>query len=239
MRSIQTTAIILWGVIFMMLAFALGQFLASAEIFDVTGIFSGDTAIQDGGNSEPNDDVINKIGQETVRIGQNVAIDYFSQYYKEYVNYIMSDKVNYKIDQKIAITDELASDYAFYAFINEVDVDKYDSKKKEGNITISEGNVNSFIDNMFAKKSVDEYKNNNSYGYDKKTKTYTIERTKIPEQYVQELVNIENITSNQVKLEFKIKGLINYDGKTKTQVNIFAVYRGGRYIVTEVEKNEK
>ena len=57
-----------------------------------------------------------------------------------------------------------------------------------------------------------------------------------------ELENIENITSNNVKLEFSCKEIVDNGYKKgivgENQINIYLVYRGGRYIIMEVEKLE-
>ena len=249
MKSIQITAVILWGIIFMAVAFILGQILVSKDVFDITGIFTVDkdkqnTLNNSGMINETEKDVItDKIGQETVRIGQNIAIDYFSEYYEAYIDYIMSDTDVYEVNEKITITDELASDYIFYAIAREVDDDKYKSEELDNKILISEGNVNSFIDKMFGKEISEKYKKSNANGYDKKTKQYNIQKIEEYDEYSQELLSIENITSNQVKLGFSckkktLKGNKYVSTETK-QVNIYAVYRGGRYILTEIEKIEK
>lgn len=244
MKSIQMTALILWGAIFMIAAFILGQFLVSKDIFDITGLFTinGEDEGNESLGSENNlddelasDIVINKIGQETIRIGLNVGKDYFSEYYKDYINYIMVDEKLYKQDQKVTITDELASDYVFYAVARGVDIDKYTSEESEDKISITEGNLNSFVDKMFAKSVAKEYKDDSSNGYDKVTKTYRIEKNDNLEESIQELTSIENITSNQIKLIFDCKT----ESNQKNQINMYVVYRGGRYILTDVEKLEK
>jgi len=248
MKSIQTTAIILWGFIFMVAAFILGQFLISKDIFDVTGLFTinEDKENKDKENKESSGDelesdvLIDKVGQETVRIGLNIAENYFSEYYTEYVNYIMADSEKYMVNSKTNITNDLASDYAFYVLSNSIDDDKYVSEENEDKTLISEGNLNSFIDKMFAKEVSAEYKQDVNNGYDKKTKMYNITKNKNQVEYMQELTSIENITSNQIKLEFKCKEVVVEDKKTSSedeiQVNIYIVYRGGRYILTDVEK---
>ena len=252
MKSIQTIAIILWGIIFMVAAFILGQFLIKNDIFDVTTLFTisgdkeeGNTSVEgiESDDELKNDVIINKVGQETVRVGQNIAKDYFTNYYKEYVNYIMANADKYKVNKKISITDELASDYIFYALSRNLDSDKYTSQISDSKVSISEGNINSFIDKMFAKEISDSYKQDDRNGYDKSTKSYSIVKNEKENDYIHELNKIENITSNQIKLEFECKRILKEDKKTQVldekQINIYAVYRGGRYLVTEVEKLEK
>lgn len=250
MKSIQMTAIILWGVIFIVAAFVVGQMLASKDIFDVTAFVMGKipekkenvTEIENDGNVV-NDDSINKIGQETVRVGLNVAKMHFASYYKEYVNYIMAENDIYYNNNKVAITDKEASDYVFYALSRNTDKDKYNASLNGDKINISEANINSFIDNMFEKTITDTYKKNNTSGYDKTAKTYSISKNTDIKEYSQELTNIENVTSNQVILSFNCKKVETTNKKeTVTEektVKLTVVYRGGRYIVTEVEKVEK
>ncbi len=158
MKLIQTTAIILWGIIFIVAAFVVGQMLASKDIFDVTAFVMGKipekkenvTEIENDGNVV-NDDSINKIGQETVRVGLNVAKTHFASYYKEYVNYIMAENDIYSNNNKVTITDKEASDYVFYALSRNTDKDKYNASLSGDKVNISEANINSFIDNMFEK----------------------------------------------------------------------------------------
>lgn len=252
MKSIQTTAIILWGIIFMVASFILGQFLISKDVFDVTKLFtinSNDKGIENKedsvvhGDEFEDEDIISKVGQETIRIGQNVAKDYFSYYYEEFVNYIMTDNQKYKANNKVVITDDLASDYVFYALSRQLDKDKYTSDEVNNEVIISEGDLNSFINNMFEKEISSAYKKNNNNGYDSKLKTYNIVKNEKHEEYRQELTGIENITSNEIKLQFdctKLSSNAKKEQATKEkQINIYAVYRGGRYIVTDVEKIEK
>ena len=246
MRSIQATAIILWIVIFVIISFVLGQFLSSKGILDVTSFITGDSnekdtkdeTISKQDNELESDIAINKIGQETVRIGKNVATDYFKTCYKEYVNYVLTS-TEYKEKEKTAITSELASDYVFYAVSNGLDNAKYVSENKEDVVVIAEGEINSFADKMFAQSISDKYKNEN--GYDKVKKEYTVQKKEDILSYSQELISVENITSNEVKLTFSCKELSEKDDKTEVktqkQITIYAVYRGGRYIVTNVEKD--
>lgn len=247
MKTIQATAIILWGVIFVVAAFVVGQILASKDIFDVTAFVMGKIPEKEDNVSDvenvdniANDDSINKIGQETARVGLNVAKDYFSTYYKEYVNYVMAENDIYSNNNKVTITDKEASDYVFYALARNIDNEKYTANVANGKVNISEANLNSFIDNMFEKSVTETYKKNNASGYDKTGKTYSITRENDIAEYVQELTNVENVTSNQVILIFSCKKVEKTDKKEtvteEKQIKLTAVYRGGRYIVTEVEK---
>ena len=250
MKSIQMIALILWVAIFVVAAFVLGQFLVSKDIFDVTGILTiNDTQEneQETGKDDiisiDDEEVINKIGQETVRIGQNVANEYFLNYYKEYVNYILLDTIKYPMNEKVTITDDLASDYVFYALSNKVDDEKYKYEENNNVITVSEADLNAFADKLFQKKIDETYKVRNEYGYDTNEKAYNIKVSNDKQEYIQELVAIKNITSNNIELQFECQNLEkDYNNKQsikKYQVNIDVVYKGGRYIVTDVQKIEK
>ncbi len=245
MKSIQMIALILWVAIFVAFAFVLGQFLVSKDIFDVTGIFTINN-VEDNKQESSKDDVIsiedeeiiNKIGQETVRIGQNVAFEYFSAYYKEYVNYILQDVTNkYPMNEKITITDVLASDYVFYSVSNRMD------EENDTIITVLEADINAFADKMFQKKIDDTYKMKNEYGYDINKKEYNIKLSDDKQEFIQELLSIKNITSNKIELQFKCQSTEKDNNNNmsikKYQVNIDIVYKGGRYIVTDVQKIEK
>ena len=250
MRSIQATAIILWVIIFVIAAFILGQFLSSKGILDITAFITGnkneEQTKEDKENTASdelqNDIIISKVGQETVRIGQNIAMDYFASYYKEYINYIMQNGELYEGKSKVAITNDLASDYVFFALANQVDQAKYVANSSGNTLTITEGNVNSFVDKMFAKTISEKYKTS-AKGYERKTKEYNIERSSENIDCMQELTLIENVTSNQMKLSFDCKKMEIEDKKQVIkeikQINLYVVYRGGRYIVTDVEKLEK
>ncbi len=250
MKGIQATAIILWVVIFVIAAFVLGQFLVSKNIFDITSFITlNDKKEEDSDNEEniqdeiQNDVVINKVGQETVRIGQNVAKDYFSNYYREYINYVMQDSTIYKLGEKIAITNDIASDYVFYAFSKGLDTDKYISNINNNKLVITEANANSFIDKIFEQEISKTYKENSSNGYNKESKTYSIQIDNSKQDYVQELISMENITSNQMILKYDCKKVVEKNKNTEIQdqkeIDITIVYRGGRYIITEVQKLNK
>lgn len=249
MKSIQTTAIVLWTFIFIAVSFVAGQILASKGVFDITAFVTGKVVQKDNSTDVKNDDtvinddVINKIGQETVRVGLNVAKSQFTTYYKDYVNYIMANDDIYAKNNKVTITNKEASDYVFYALSRNVDVGKYTANMSGNKINISEANINAFIDTMF-EKSIDEaYKKIASNGYSKTNKEYSIDKNTDIEEYSEKLTNIQNVTSNQIILTYNCKKIEKKDSKENVvdekNINITIVYRGGRYIVTEVEKLEK
>ncbi len=242
MKSIQMTALLLWGIIFIVLAFIVGQILASKEIFDVTGIVTGEGNKEEVKENPLGDDLesINKIGQETVRIGLNIAKDYFSDYYSEYVNYIMSNSDSYPVNVKVNINDTLASEYAFYAISNEIDEEKYLSYDNDDEVIVLESSINSFIDTMFEKEIDDAFKKDGKYGYDKISRKYTVDKNNTSNIYLQELDNIENVTANQMILTYTCRSVNTKDGEKKAvnDVELTVVYKGGRYIVTEVEKKD-
>lgn len=250
MKSIQTTAIVLWTFIFIAISFAAGQILASKGVFDITAFVTGkvvqkdnNTDVKNDDDALTNDDAINKIGQETVRVGLNVAKNQFTTYYKDYVNYIMANDDLYAKNNKVTITNKEASDYVFYALSRNVDNGKYTANMNGNKVNISEANINSFIDTMF-EKSIDEaYKKIASNGYSKTNKEYSIDKNTDIEEYSEQLTNVQNVTSNQIILTYDCKKIENKDSKENVvdekTVNITIVYRGGRYIVTEVEKLEK
>lgn len=246
MKSIQMTAILLWVGIFIIAAFIAGQILASKNIFDVTGFITGTKTGDEKEKEEKvedelaNDIVIDKIGQETVRIGLNVAKEYFSEYYKEYINYIISNTDSYPNDEKILINETLASDYVFYAILRKIDNNKYISNDYNDNIIIKESEVNSFIDKMFNKEIDETFKKDGKYGYDKVNKEYSMEKNDQHYRYVQELENIENITSNEIILTYTCRRTDDENSKIQEQytVKLTVIYKGGRYIVTEVQRQE-
>jgi len=241
-KSIQITALVLWVTIFIVAAFVLGQFLVSKDIFDVTYFITGQQKEKESTENKvedelANDVMINKIGQETVRVGLNIAKEYFSNYYKGYLNYIMANNEKYKANEKTAITNTLASDYVFYAISKGTDLDKYKSNVMENEIIISESEINSFVDMMFGKEIDEAYKKDGKYGYDKLSKKYSMEKSNPSGEYSQELQKIENVTSNQIELTFSCK-MIN--GKSDTvkkeeTIKLICIYKGGRYVVTEVQ----
>ena len=131
MKSFQVVALLLWGFIFIVAAFVLGQFLASNNIFDVSEIIAGKKDNDEKIESEiedilDSDIVIDKIGQETVRIGYNVAREHFGNYYEAYINYIIENATMYPENEKVEITETLATDYVFYSVSNNVDTQKYE-----------------------------------------------------------------------------------------------------------------
>ena len=249
MKSIQTVAIVLWTAIFIVVSFAVGQILASKGIFDVTSFVTGkvtpknDVPKDSNEEVQQNDDVINKVGQETVRIGLNVAKNQFSTYYKDYINYIMANDDLYAKNSKVTISDKEASDYVFYAISRNIDKDKYVTKANEDKIILTEASINSFVDTMFEKSIEESYKKLASNGYDKAKKEYSIDKNSDKEEYAQEITDIQNVTSNQVIVTYNCKKIESKDSKEvikdEKNINITLVYRGGRYIVTEVEKVEK
>ena len=245
MKSIQMTAIILWGVIFIAAAFVLGQFLIRENIFDITGIITGEGSKEKTGtqidDELANDVVIDKIGQETVRVGLNVVENYFLEYYEEYVNYIMSNSDSYPINKKVSIDEALASDYVFYAVSNNIDVDKYISNIQNDKVIVTEAEINSFVDKMFEQEIDDTLKSDSKNGYDKVSKKYSVDKSNVHDKYVQELDKIENVTSNQIILTYDCKKVNSESSKVEMQIsiNLTAIYKGGRYIVTDVEKIEK
>ena len=235
MKSIQMTALLLWGIIFIVAAFIVGQILASKEIFDITGIVTGEGNEEEIKENPLGDDLesINKIGQETVRIGLNMAKDYFSDYYSSYINYVMSNSDSYPVNVKVNISDTLASEYA-------VDEEKYLSYDSEDEVIVLESSINSFIDIMFKKEIDDAFKKDGKYGYDKTTRKYTVEKNNTAKTYLQELDNIQNVTANQIILTYNCRSVNVKDGEKKAvnDINLTVVYKGGRYIVTEVEKKD-
>lgn len=242
MKSIQMTAIILWGIIFIAAAFVLGQFLVSKNVFDITSIITGEdnkeettTQIDD---ELANDIVINKVGQETVRVGLNMAKEYFSEYYEEYINYIMSNTDSYPTNQKVQVNDTLASEYVFYAVSASIDSDKYSSNEEDGKILITEAEVNSFADKMFEKEIDEAFKKDGKYSYNSANKNYSIEKISEHEEYVQELSKIENITSNQMVLTYECKNVSEKNSKVELEntIKLTVTYKGGRYLVSDVEK---
>lgn len=239
MKSIQTTALVLWMAIFIAAAFFVGQFLASKEIFDITPIITGDRNEEEtdkediGDDTLANDVVIDKIGQETVRIGLNIASDYFSLYYKDYINYIINNIDKYSGSEKVIINDTLASDYVFYAIPRNIDTDKYKSSESGDRISITEAEINSFADKMFGKDIDESFKKDGKYGYDKLSKKYSIDKNTDYSEWTQELSKIENITSNELVLTFSCKK--NGDKNSNETIKLTCLYKGGRYIVTEVE----
>lgn len=239
MKSIQTTALVLWMFIFIIGAFVLGQILISKDIFDITPIITGDRS-KEKSDEEINNEAlesgisINKIGQETVRIGLNVALDYFSEYYREYINYIMKNIDKYSEKGIVTINDTLASDYAFYAVSRNIDVDKYKSNYANNIINISEAEINSLVDIMFGKNIDQSFKKDIKYGYDKASRKYSINKLSDHDEYSQELQRIENATSNKVVLTYGCKA----KGSSTQNIEIIkmtCVYKGGRYIVTEIQ----
>lgn len=244
MKSIQMTALILWMAIFIVAAFVLGQFLSSKEIFDITTIISGDSnkdvKNNQNGDEFSNEAIINKIGQETVRVGLNIAKDYFTAYYNEYVNYIMSNDESYPDNEKITINDTLASEYIFYAISSSKDEDKYESLEEEGVVEVTEAEANSFIDKMFGKEIEDAYKKDGKYGYDRINRTYSMEKQGVNQKYTTELKEITNVTSNELVLTYDCKGVSSnskYENMIESKtIKLTVIYKGGRYIVTEVEK---
>ena len=217
MKSIQTTAIVLWTFIFIAVSFVAGQILASKGVFDITAFVTGKVVQKDNSTDVKNDDtvinddVINKIGQETVRVGLNVAKSQFTTYYKDYVNYIMANDDIYAKNNKVTITNKEASDYVFYALSRNVDVDKYTANMSGNKINISEANINAFIDTMF-EKSIDEaYKKIASNGYSKTNKEYSIDKNTDIEEYSEKLTNIQNVTSNQIILTYNCKKIEKKD----------------------------
>lgn len=243
MKSIQTIAIVLWMIIFIVAAFFVGQFLASKDIFDITSFVMGEKKDPEADKAEPkdellaNDVVTNKIGQETVRIGLNVASNYFSDYYNDYINYILGNSDKYSEDGKVVIDNTLASDYVFYAVSRNIDGEKYSSHESTERMDITEAELNSFVDKMFGKEIDDAYKKDGKYGYSKSTKTYSMEKIEDYDEFSQELEKIENITSNQIVLTFKCMQTYSEKNNNKNviTINLTCVYKGGRYIVTEVQ----
>jgi len=242
MKTIQMTAIILWGIIFIAAAFVLGQFLVSKNIFDITSVITfeeGEDETTTPVDEElANDVVINKVGQETVRIGLNIAEEYFSNYYKYYINYIISNNDSYPANQKIQVNDTLASEYVFYAITASIDSEKYSSNEESGKILIAEAEVNSFADKMFEKEIDEAFKKDGKYSYDNINKNYSIEKISDHEEYVQDLSKIENITSNQILLTYKCKKIDDKNSKAELEytIKLTVLYKGGRYIVSDVEK---
>ena len=243
MKSIQITALVLWMAIFIAISFFLGQFLASKEIFDITSLITGEKSTEKSEESEvkdeilANDVVINKIGQETVRIGQNIASDYFSEYYKDYINYIMNNINKYSQAEKVTIDDMLASDYVFYAVSRNIDIFKYESDDENGIVNIPEAEINSFVDNMFGKEIDENLKKDGKYGYSKTTKKYSIDKVREHEEYMQQLQKIENITSNEIVLTCsckKTEGVKTLSKEIQT-IELTCLYKGGRYIVESVK----
>lgn len=242
MKSFQVIAILLWGIIFIVAAFILGQFLASNDIFDISEIITGKKDSDD--NIEPEKDdilasdiVINKVGQETIRVGYNVAKEYFENYYEAYINYIMENTEIYPENQKMEITDTLATDYVFYAVSNKIDVEKYPIVSDNGSINIREAEINSFIDKMFAKDIDQTYKKDGKYGYNNVSKIYSIDKEYNYRKYIQSLENIENVTSNELILTYNCKEMSSYNKSNKeNKIQLKVTYKGGRYIVTEVQK---
>lgn len=237
MKSIQITAIILWVFIFVVAAFVLGQFLVSKDVFDITTIITGkgdETDLKEDVIEDEfaNEIVINKVGQETVRVGLNIVEGYFSDYYKEYINYIMANLDKYLSQESIVMTNTLASDYVFYAVSRNIDKDKYESLQEKNLEQISEAELNSFIDKMFGMQIDEAYKKDGKNGYDKLSKKYNIEKNTGHEEYKQELQEIKNITSNEICLTYKCAGL---DQKEQQIIKLICTYKGGRYIITEVQ----
>ena len=242
MKSIQATALILWMVIFIAASFILGQFLASKGILDVTSVITGqthDTKVENDETEDElaNDVVITKVGQETVRIGLNVAYDYFSDYYKEYINYIMNNIDIYSESESIVINNTLASDYVFYAVSRKVDIFKYKSNEDNNVISISEAEMNSFVDKMFEKEIDESFKKQSKYGYDKTSKKYIMDKIDDSVEYLQELQNIENISANELVLTYKCSKLEGSKelAKEMETIKLTCIYKGGRYIITEVK----
>lgn len=242
MKSIQTTALILWMVIFIAASFILGQFLVSKGILDITSVITGQRH-NDGVKKEEaedelaNDVVINKVGQETVRIGLNVASGYFSEYYKDYINYILNNIDIYSESESIAINNMLASDYVFYAVSRKVDVFKYESNEDNNVISISEAEINSFIDKMFEKEIDESFKKQSKYGYDKTSKKYIMDKIDDSEEYFQELQKIENISANELVLTYscsKPEGSRELAKEIET-IKLTCIYKGGRYIINEIQ----
>lgn len=241
MKSIQTTALILWMAIFIAAAFFLGQFLASKNIFDTTSFILGENSDEKTDEIDIEDDmlgnevVINKIGQETVRIGLNIASDYFSDNYYNYIDYIMNNIDKYSQSEKVTINDTLASDYIFYVASRNLDFfDHQRHMEDDDAVVISEAEINSAIDIMFGKNIDEAFKMESKYGYDKTTKKYTVEKDIGNRRYSVELQDIENITSNEVVLTYEGSKLEDEQDDTKT-IKLRCVYKGGRYIVTEVQ----
>jgi len=236
LKSIQLTALFLWLFIFVVASFVLGQFLVSKNIFDVTTFLPGQEQkdiIDDETDNVENDVVIDKVGQETVRIGLNIANNYFSDYYKEYVNYVMHNSDSYPSNQDIQINDTLATEYVFYAVSRNIDNDKYESVEENNNVIIKEAEINSFADKVFGKEIDEAYKKDGKYGYDNNKKEYAIERNTDSYECIQELENIENITSNELKLIYSCRS-----EKGESTVKLSVIYKGGRYLVTQVLKED-
>lgn len=233
MKSIQTIALLLWMIIFVVAAFILGQFLVSKDIFDITEIIIGQTSSEDRNVTQTDDSSssTNKVGKETVRIGLNIANDYFEKYYKEYINYIISNSEIYHSGKKIFIGEDLASDYVFYAMARNIDTDKYTCELSGDKIVVTEAEANSFIDKMFAKEISEILMNDYKNGYDRTSRKYNIEKNNKHSEFIQELSNIQNVTSNELILAYICK-----NGNEHNVVKLTVVYKGGRYIVTEVLK---
>lgn len=235
MKSFQVVALLLWGFIFVVAAFVLGQFLASKDILDVSEIITGKDEIGDKTETETDDIlasdvVIDKVGQETVRVGYNVTKEYFEDYYKSYINYIMQNSDMYPASKKVEITETLATDYIFYAVSNNVDSEKYKILESEENINIRESEINSFVDKMFEKGIDQSYKKDGKYGYDNASKTYSMEKNSDYKEYNQEVKKIENVTSNKLVVTYSCSKENN-----ENTIQLTAEYKGGRYIVTEAQ----
>jgi len=239
-KSIQATALILWMVIFIVAAFVVGQFLASKDIFDISTVIFGNEKEQEETNVTvddmyANEQTINKIGQETVRVGLNVVEEYFSKYYEGYINYLMQESDTYPLGENITIDNTLASDYVFYAVSSGINDNMYSSERNDGMVIITEAEINSFIEKYFRKEVEEAYKKQGKYGYDKLNKKYSLEESNISQEYIKELQEIENVNSNEIILTFRCKS----NNKQKEQENIIklnVLYKGGRYIVTTVQK---
>ncbi len=227
MRAIKTTAILLWVFIFIVAAFIVGQYLSTKEIYSMFK----EKEIVNEQETEEKEQVIDKIGKETVRIGSKIAKDYFAEQYSDFVTIIVEEDVFDKQGKK-EINDEIATNYVMKAITMAMDEEKYKlvAGSSGERVTILESEVNKFIDQMFEKNIFEEIKTSEKAGYNNVDKTYNIQTEKRTTEYNVELTNVVNITSNNVMLDFIVK-----DQNESQNVKIEIEYKGGRYTVLNYE----
>lgn len=229
MRAIKTTAILLWVFIFIVAAFIVGQYLSTKEIYSM--FKEKEIANEQEIETEKEEKVIDKIGEETIRIGSNIAKEYFTKQYSDFVTIVVAEDVFEKQIKK-DITEEIATNYVMKAIAVSMDEDKYNQVAGSSGerAIILESEVNKFIDQMFNKNVLEEIKTSEKAGYNSIDKTYGIERETQLTGYNVELASISNITSNKLKLDFIVKD------KSKNQnVKIEVEYKAGRYTILNYE----
>ncbi|MDD4376407.1 MAG: hypothetical protein PHR25_06515, partial [Clostridia bacterium] len=204
MRAIKTTAILLWVFIFIVAAFIVGQYLSTKEIYSM--FKEKEIANEQEIETEKEEKVIDKIGEETIRIGSNIAKEYFTKQYSDFVTIVVAEDVFEKQIKK-DITEEIATNYVMKAIAVSMDEDKYNQVAGSSGerAIILESEVNKFIDQMFNKNVLEEIKTSEKAGYNSIDKTYGIERETQLTGYNVELASISNITSNKLKLDFIVK----------------------------------